>query len=245
MTALFLPGVPEAHILDRLAQAGGNEIGSGKLLSPDSSAALAANALGWFIGRPHDLPPFPGAETTGPAESVEIEYCARFPWTRGKHPWLDAAVITATHLVGIESKRFEPFRHAKAAEFSPAYDRPVWGPRMERHGQVRDALRSGALRFRHLDAAQLVKHAYGLVTEARRLGRAPMLVYLFAEPATLRGQPIPPADHARHRAEIADFAALAAGDEVLFASSSYRDWLAGASGPAAAHAAAVIERFSP
>ncbi len=244
MTPLFLPGVPEEHILERLLQAGGDEIGSGKFDSPDSSAALAANALGWFINRPALLPPFPGP-ATGPAESVEIEYCARFPWKGGSHPWLNAAVITATHLVGIESKRFEPFRDRKAASFSEAYDRPVWGPRMQRHGLVRDALRSGALRPRHLDAAQLVKHAYGLVTDARRIGRTPMLVYLFAEPPAHAGHPIAPDDHRRHRDEVADFAARVAGDEVLFASSTYREWLRGASGPAAVHAAAVIDRFDP
>ncbi|MGI4978064.1 MAG: hypothetical protein ACRYG6_14085 [Janthinobacterium lividum] len=111
---------------------------------------------------------------------------------------------------------------------SPAYDRPVWGPRMERLGLVRDALRSGTLRPRHLDAAQLVKHAFGLVTEARRFARTRVL----AEPAALRGQPIPPADHARHRVEIADFAARVAGDEVLFTAASCREWLGAASGPA-------------
>ena len=245
MTPHFLPGVPANHILARLRQAPGNEIDSGKLHSPDSSAALAANALGWFIDRPDLLPPLPGTEAAGPAQSVEIEYCARFPWRGGSHPWLDAAVLTATHLIGIESKRLEPFRHAGVPSLSPAYDRPVWGPRMDRFGQVRDALRSGTLRPRHLDAAQLVKHAYGLVTEARRLSRTPVLAYLFAEPTALRDQPIPPADHARHRAEIADFAARVAGDEVLFAAASYRAWLAAASGPAAAHAAAVLDRFAP
>ncbi len=244
MTPMFLPGVPEEHVLERLLQAGGDEIGSGRFDSPDSSAALAVNALGWFIDRPHSLPPFPGAET-GPSESVEIEYCARFPWKGGTHPWLDAAVLTATHLVGIESKRFEPFRNRKTATFSDAYDRPVWGSRMQRHGELRDALRSGALGYRHLDAAQLVKHAYGLVTDARRIGRAPVLFYLFAKPTTRGAHSIPPADHARHRDEIADFASRIAGDEVLFASASYREWLSAAQGPAAAHAAAVIARFDP
>jgi hypothetical protein len=42
MSELFLPGVPVEHVLRRLAKAGGNEVASGKLASPDSSAALAA-----------------------------------------------------------------------------------------------------------------------------------------------------------------------------------------------------------
>ena len=41
----FLPGVAVQHVLDRLAKAGGNEVESGKLASPESSAALAVNCL--------------------------------------------------------------------------------------------------------------------------------------------------------------------------------------------------------
>jgi hypothetical protein len=66
--ALFLPGVPEAYLRNRLQQAGGDEIGSGKFVNPESSAALAANAFGWFIERPTMLPPLPSTEATGQAE---------------------------------------------------------------------------------------------------------------------------------------------------------------------------------
>jgi hypothetical protein len=243
--ALFLPGVPEAYVRNRLEQAGGDEIGSGKFTHPESSAALAANAFGWFRDRPTMPPPLPSAEAIGQAERIEIEFCARFPWSGGKHPWLDAAVISATHLVGIESKRFEPFRDAKAASFSAAYNRPVWGDQMQRYGAVRDALRLGVLRYRHLDATQLVKHAYGLVTEGRRIGRKPMLFYLFAEPMARGDQTIAAEDHKRHRDEITNFAARVAGDEVSFGSASYREWLRGAVGSAANHAAALIARFNP
>ena len=243
--ALFLPGVPEAHILRRLEQAGGNEIGSGKFINPESSAALAVNAFGWFIGRPAMMPLLPGTEITGQAERVEIEYCARFPWGGGNHPWLDAVVITASHLIGIESKRFEPFRDTKAVRFSSAYDRPVWGPQMTRYGAVRDALRSGSLCYRHLDAAQLVKHAYGLVTEGRRVSRKPMLFYLFAEPTARADRPITEDDLQRHRGEITDFAGRVVGDEVSFASASYREWLSRASGSAVDHASILIDRFRP
>jgi hypothetical protein len=242
---LFLPGVPEAYVRERLQQAGGDEIGSGKFANPESSAALAANAFGWFHDRPTMLPPLPGAEAAGPTELIEIEYCARFPWAGGKHPWLDAAVISATHLIGIESKRFEPFRDAKRVSFSAAFDQPVWGDHMQGYRKVRDDLQSGVLRYHHLDAAQLVKHAYGLVTRGRRIGRKPMLFYLFAEPTARGDLPITADDCKRHRDEISDFAARVAGDEVSFGSASYREWLRGATGTAADHAAALIARFNP
>ena len=102
--------------------------------------------------------------------------CARFPWSGGRHPWLDAVVWTATQLIGVESKRYEPFRAgAKRASFSVAYDRPVWGERMNGYSAVRDRLRDGSLGFDHLDATQLVKHAYGLRTEGLRRRLQPVL----------------------------------------------------------------------
>jgi hypothetical protein len=52
---VFLPGVPAAHVLERLGKAGGKEVESGKLASPESSAALAVNTFGWFNPRPADI----------------------------------------------------------------------------------------------------------------------------------------------------------------------------------------------
>ncbi|MCU0946696.1 MAG: hypothetical protein MUF47_00375 [Porphyrobacter sp.] len=47
---------------------------------------------------------------------------------------------------------------------------------------MRDLLRAEPRRYKHLDAAQLVKHALGLATEGNRSGLSPVLVYLYAEP---------------------------------------------------------------
>lgn len=245
---IFLPGVAVEYVLARLEAAGGNEVASGKLAHPESSAALAVNTFGWFIECPALLPPLPGTEDTGIARRVDVEYSARFPWSGGRHPWLDAAVSTDTHLIGVESKRYEPFRDAKTASLASAYDRPVWGKHMGRFSDMRDALRSGEAAFAHLDAAQLVKHAYGLVTDARRLGKVPVLFYLFAEPVSRGDQPIAESAIERHRAEIADFAAAVWGDEVSFYAASYREWLAtweGGPPSMVDHGAALIRRFEP
>ena len=245
-SSAFLPGVPEDLVRAALNKAGGNEIDSGKLDSPESSAALAVNAFGWFIKRPASLPPFPPlANLDWPAIRVDVERQMRFPWSGGRHPWLDAAVETETHLIGIESKRFEPFRDAKPVSLSVAYNRNVWGERMAPFTAMRDRLRTGDVGFAHLDAAQLVKHAFGLVTEGRRLGRAPVLLYLYAEPERRGDTVIPAAALALHRAEIADFAAAVAGAEVRFTACSWREWLAGWTGDARAHADALIARFQP
>jgi hypothetical protein len=244
----FLPGVPAEHVISRLRSAGGKEIESGKLASPESSAALAVNTFGWFVERPHLLPPLPGLEGAGTPTRVDVEYCARFPWSGGRHPWLDAVVETSTHLVGVESKRFEPYRDRKVVSLSAAYDRPVWGEGMRPFEEARDALRSGKLRFQYLDAAQLVKHAFGLVTDARRRGLSPALLYLFAEPAELGGRRLDPSVFQAHRAEVDEFAAAVRGAEVRFAATGYREWLskwASFGQGVAEHAEAVADRFGP
>lgn len=235
-------------MLDRLAKAPGNEIESGKFSSPESSAALAVNCFDWFIERPHQLPPLIDLEDAGVPELVDIEFCARFPWAGGRHPSLDAVVRPPKRLIGIESKRFEPFRDAKPIRFSDAYDRPVWGDNMKGFERMRDRLRSGDAKFLHLDAAQLVKHAFGLVTEGGRRQRAPALFYLFAEPAARGGHAIAMEDFARHRDEISSFAEAVSGDAVTFHSASYREWLGTwhrFDSHVAAHGQAILEAFEP
>lgn len=242
----FLPDVPEDLVRAALAKAGGNEIDSGKLDSLESSAALAVNAFGWFLERPAELPPFPPlVDLDWPAVRVDVERQMRFPWRGGRHPWLDAAVETPTHLIGVESKRFEPFRDAKTINLSDAYDRDVWGERMTPFTGIRDRLRTGNVRYAHLDATQLVKHAFGLVTEGSRLGKAPVLLYLYAEPTHRGASTIPTASIERHRIEINDFAVAVANAEVRFAACSWQDWLAGWSGDTCNHANALIARFQP
>jgi hypothetical protein len=248
ISSRFLPGVPTSHVLDRLEKSGGNEVASGKLNSAESSAALAVNAFGWFIERPAILPPFPRLQAGWPPTRVEVEYCARFPWSGGRHPWLDAFVETETAIIGVESKRFEPFRDRKKVSLSDAYDRPVWGTDMRSYERQRDRLRSREISFVHLDAAQLVKHAFGLVTEAKRKGKPSALLYLFAEPERIGDREISPNAFARHRAEIKEFGSMVAGSAVAFAAFSYREWLKtweSAGREVSEHGTAIAERFRP
>ncbi|MES2914283.1 MAG: hypothetical protein V4753_04090 [Pseudomonadota bacterium] len=243
----FLPGVPSEAVLAALRRSPGNELGTGKFDSPESSAALAVNAFGWFLDRPRSLQPLPGVPM-GLPETVEIEAELRFPWSGGRHPWLDAAVTTATTLVGIESKRYEPFRPGKNTQFSEAYDSRDWGPGMARFTAMRLALTEGRQTYRCLDAAQLVKHAYALRTQSVKRGLGAVLVYLHAAPATwASGKPVSPDAIARHAAEIADFARAVMGDDVSFVALRWADLLTDwAKAPAlAAHAAAIKSRFGP
>ena len=251
----FLPGVPADLVTRELDAAAGNEIASGKFDSPESSAALSANTFGFFLERPGDLPPMPGCGAeTAPAVSVALEKRVNFPWRGGRHPVLDVLITAPSALVGVESKRFEPFRDKPKSEFSEAFWRPKWGGRMSGFQSVRDALRDDPDMYAHLKADQLVKHALALRAQVNRrshLGMTPILAYLYAESDILpnSGKPISESDRAAHRREIADFARRIAGDEVRFVSCSYRELLAAwgeSDAPGVrAHAAAVARRFAP
>lgn len=90
---------------------------------------------------------------------------------------------------------------------SEAYDRDGWGDQMGPFLSVRDLLRSAELRYEYLDAAQLLKHAFGLVTEGKRTNKRTALVYLFVEPDELGGEPIDVEAIWAHLGEVVQFAA--------------------------------------
>ena len=248
----FLPGVPAEEVESILNAAPGDEIASGKFDSPESSAALAVNAFGFFLHRAVDLPALPGCEEeTWPAHSLSIEAELRFPWAGGRHPVLDCLVETPSALIGIESKRFEPYR-SKCSSLSGAYWRPVWGKKMGGYEYVRDRLHDHP---RRLDAAQLFKHAFALRTEVHRNERRrmlkPTLFYLYAEPEVWpkSGKAVAERAKARHRDEIEAFGAAVAGDEVRFVSCPWRRlldaWADHPDSSIRAHAKEVTDRFSP
>ena len=250
----FLPGVPGEQIEEIYNVAPGNEIARGKFDSPESSAALAANTFGFFLNRPDDLPPLPGCEDVEwPASLLHIEKEVRFPWRGGRHPWLDALLVTPTVVIGVESKRFEPFR--ARGSFSEAFWRPVWGDRMKGYEGLRDRIKEGEKSYVGLDRVQLVKHALALRTQASSdgdyAGLQPVLFYLYAEPHIWprNGKPVDDDAKAAHRGEINHFAQSVEGDEVRFVARSYSEllatWERNENPQIREHARAVDRRFAP
>lgn len=241
----FLPDLPVDGILECLKRSPGHEVNTGKMEGPESSAALTANAFGWFLNRAQDFPPLPGVPA-GQVSSVTLEAEMRYPWTGGRHPWLDVAIETHTTLIGIEARRYEPFRPMKVNGFAEVVDRPVWREKLAHFTKLRDDLVAGEIGFQTLDAVQLIKSAYGLQTRAEKRGVGAVLVYLYAEPAAwANGKPVDPKRVALHRREVAQFAKLVAGDSVTFVPIRWVDvmyhW--GKSAKLAAHVAALRERF--
>lgn len=242
----ILPHLSADLIRAALSRSPGNELRTGKFDSPESSAALVANGFGAFLTRPADLPPLPGVPM-GPVLAVELEAEMRFPWSGGRNPWLDVGLATATTLVGVEARRYEPFRPAKATGFAEVYDRPVWGAQMGRYTRLMADLVAGRVAFQALDAVQLVKDALALRTQAEKQAKGAVLVYLYSEPKvwTKSGKPVDPERVRLHRHELAQFAGLVKGDQVAFVPLRWADLLADwAKRPAlSAHVAALRGAF--
>ena len=248
----FLPGIPSKQIEEIYNSAPGNEIATGKFDSPESSAA---NTFGFFLNRPGDLPSLPGCEDIEwPSSSLALEKKVPLPWRGGTHPVLDVLITTPSALIGIESKRFEPFRDKSEAHFSDAYWREVWGDCMRGYQGIRDAHRENGSRYLSLKADQLVKHALGLRTRTRLgkqyAGLSPVLFYLYAEPDLLPNSNKRISDEAKavHRDEIRHFAQSVRGDEVRFVVCTYRDllamWNRNVNPQIREHAKAVVRRYS-
>jgi hypothetical protein len=244
----LIDGLPVDEILARYQRAPGNELESTKFSSPESSAALVANTFGLFLKRARDFPLPPDWGAGSQADRVLLEEELRFLWSGGRHPWLDVVLETQTHLIGIESKRYEPYRTPKHGTFSDTYLRPAWGKKMVPYEWLRDGLATRPAMFQHLDAVQLVKHGFGIRTQAHRRHKQALLVYLYAEPkAWPDGRLVPADQHDQHAEEARCFARLVEGAEVGLALCSYRRLLAAMlSSPAEevrAHAAAIGGTF--
>ena len=139
---------------------------------------------------------------------------------------MDAFVETYSHIIGIESKRYEPYRSKSTGKFSKTYWRDVWGEGMAPFERIRDRLARGDISFQRIDAVQLVKHAFGLRTEGRRRGKAAVLVYLYAEPETWgNGKLVNHDDKKVHAQEAERFASEVAGADVAFMICTYRKLL--------------------
>jgi hypothetical protein len=125
----------------------------------------------------------------------------------------------------VESKFLEPLRPQKV-DFSEQYRsamnmkaEPMW-----RH--LYQSLLDDPKRFKHLDAAQLVKHYLGFRHSFRGHKGLITIVYLYWESKNADSIP----EFTEHRREISTLAAEVANSEVRFISHSYpklwQTWLA-------------------
>jgi hypothetical protein len=190
-----------------------------KLHSVFSSCGLALNVFGPWRIDPSGLEV--GGEGGFRSLSFEEKLCI---FGGGRAPHLDAFLTAPGRALAIESKLTEHLGKRPGAVFSDAYDRlketshSSWWAMYER-------LRAEPSAFAYLDAAQLVKHYFGLKAQcAKREIAAATLLYLYWEPLDAD-------DHVeleQHRGEVRHFAEAVADPTIRFAAMTHpqlwREW---------------------
>ena len=229
----LLSGIDPASVEADLRNGKGSELDQ-KFRAAHSSAALAVNAFGPFRSVDVGIP-IPGV---GNVAIEQFERTFSTGITGRTPPHLDVAARGDRGVVAIESKCLE-YLTRKAASFAPAYqslsrlrDTP-WFAEMER-------LRADPRCYEALDAAQLVKHAFGLLNSA---GEGATLVYLYWEPDDAEHHDL----FLRHRQEIVLFEERTGGGDLRFIALSYpelwQSWREGASRSLAEHANRLHLRY--
>ena len=130
-------------------------------------------------------------------------------------PNLDILVTSHDQVVGIESKCLEPLTPHRAS-FAPAYSSHLIDRRPATWLSEMQSLIEEPNRYRWLDAAQLVKHAFGLSYTFP--GASLVLIYLYWEPTNPQCHPA----FMQHRAEIDRFCQCVSGTGPTFLAMSYR-----------------------
>lgn len=218
----LVPGVEPWMFEAELRRGQGSElVGRGKappkFHAAHSSAALAVNAFGPWKTAPQSL------RLAGVSGFEQMAFEAPCDHGLGRRvpPTLDVLVSGPEGVVAVESKCTEMLR-TKRAIFSPQYETLVDTLFEPKWLRVYRDLKDKANAYRHLDAAQLVKHYLGLRNTFP--GRDVTLLYLFWEPANAAKLP----EFRQHRAEVSAFGNLVAGSAIDFAAMSYlelwADW---------------------
>jgi hypothetical protein len=183
----LIKGVCRSHFETDYRAGAGRELG-GKMRAAHSSAALVVNTFAPWRDRAEQM------TIAGLRGFSTLRFEAVYPTgLGGTPPHLDVAVEGAC-TVAVESKLVE-YLTPKIATFSPAYDTirdcrsnsPWFG--------LIPKLRDNPAAYRYLDAAQLVKHALGLMRGCPQA----VLVYLYWEPRNWREV----REFREHREEIA------------------------------------------
>ncbi len=173
----LVPGVEPGMFEADLRQGKGGELEEKgnrppKFHAAHSSAALAVNAFAPWTKEPDSLVL---AGIRG-FEEIRFEQPCDHGLDGRAPPTLDVLATGSRSVVAIESKCTEMLR-PKTAGFSPRYDALADRLCEPRWRDVYSALQDNVALYRHLDAAQLVKHYLGLRNTFP--GRNVILLYLF------------------------------------------------------------------
>jgi len=218
----LIDGVTPLDVEYDLRHAAGNELTEGrgnpvKFCAARSSSALAANTFGPFRRCTKYL------TLAGYDDFREawLEKKCRNGLQTPVPPHLDFLAESIGAVVAVESKFLEPFGTPALAAFSEQYKVPFEGT--ERRPAITESpwtrmfnsLRESPDQYKHLNAAQLVKHYLGLIHSYGRKKR--VLIYLYWEPQN--GDSFD--EIRKHRGEIKDFSERVAGCDTQFIALSY------------------------
>lgn len=178
-----------------------------RIAMEDSSTALTLNIFDHWFDTPGGPAPLIEALELGNSYSnylVEATYEKPLPALAAHYAptRLDLYLGTALFAAGVESKHTE-WRHPKnfsISKFETTYTNRKKNLELALPAslELAEEIRRGDVKFRHLDASQLLSQAAGLQVMANRSGTSPVLLYLyFDEPGSQASK-----EHARELLEF-------------------------------------------
>lgn len=244
--ANFVPGITAELYEDEYRQGAGSELEwearNGRKCPPKinaaySSSALVVNSFAPWKLHLHDL------ELCGYSAFLSLHFETKTPTgLGGTPPHLDLLAETADNAVlAVESKLTE-YLQPHHAGFVPAYSARSWPAGVAAYVNIMRQLQENPARFVYLDAAQLVKHAFGLASLPGK--HEITLLYLFWEPGNHAAYP----EFEVHRREAAEFAESVVGASVKFSWKSHaelwREWELAGHDWLQLHASELLRRYA-
>lgn len=210
----LVAGLPAEILQDFTAGSGGELEGDlPKFCAVHSSSALAANSFGPMRLEPSSF------SLGGVSGFEDARFEHQLPTgLLGTPPNLDFVAWGPGGTVAVESK-FTEVLSPKVAKFAASYSGAVERLADSAWEAMFESLREEPRRFRHLDAAQLVKHYLGMRNTLRDATGEVALIYAFWEPANAAAVPVFEA----HRAEVAEFAAAVSESTIRFIPISHSE----------------------
>jgi hypothetical protein len=161
---------------------------------------------------------------------------------KGTPPHLDFIAETVNRTVVAAESKLTEYLRPHRAKFAPVYAPRSWPSCIKGYVSIMQRLKGNPASFVHLDAVQLIKHAFGLASLAG--GNDITLLYLFWEPVNRTAYP----EFELHRQEAEQFAATVDGASVKFSWKSYpeiwHEWASSDHDWLKLHASQLLKRYA-
>jgi len=207
---------------DDMSKGSGSELKGEKpkFASIASSSALAVNTFALWKPDKNKSENLKRLEIMGMKDFEHLKFERKFKNGIGTPPNLDVALTNDSTVLAIECKFLEPFG-TKKAEFKNAYIKTD-SRKKSKWNDLKNEIINGKVEFKHLDAAQLIKHFYGIAHDKDNNGKEKILMYLYWSPEEKNIKESKA--HKQHMEELELFKKKVNGDEqVKFIAMSYQE----------------------